>query len=375
MESVRRHIKGYIGSNDQEKMILRLTNYILRKLLSAVPTLLGLSILIFYTSTFFPLRERVMLFISPHRYQDPWAPDPIPALIEKYHLNDPFSVQYVTWLGEVLKGNLGFSYLYDMPVAEAILKFFPATLELVIFAIPIILLGGYGLGVFSAKRAHKRAPREDAIDFATRTITTIGYSIPSFVLGLLLLVIFYVGLRWVGIERLSSDLQAFIFSPSSDWVTYTGLMTIDGLLNGRPDISLDALRHLVLPVITLATQMLAILVRITRSSMVGELVKPYIVTARAKGLDEKGVIRHAKKNSLASILTVSGILFASMLTGVVVTEYIFLIKGVGFLVVRAASRYDIALLVGLSLFFCVIFMLINLIVDIAYAYIDPRVKQ
>lgn len=353
---------------------MRLTSYLLRKLLSVVPTLLGLSILVFCTIMFFPAEQRVRLFVSPSRYENPWAPDPIPELIEKYHLNDPFHVQYITWLREVLKGNLGWSYLYNSPVVKVILMYFPATLELVIFAIPIILLVGYRLGVFSAKRAHTRAPHGDAIDFATRTITTIGYSVPSFVLGLLLLAIFFITCGWFDVGRLSYDYKTFVLSPGSEWVNYTGLYTIDGLLNGRPDIALDALIHLALPVMTLATQMLAILVRIARSSMIGELVKPYIISAKAKGLDEKEVIRHAKKNSLTSIFTLSGILFASMLTGVVVTEYVFSIKGVGFLVVEAAQRYDVALLVGLSLFFCVIFMIINLIVDIAYAYIDPRVK-
>lgn len=339
-----------------------------------VPTLLGLSLIIFFTTTFFSPSDRVRLFISPSQYMIPWGPSDIPELIEMYHLNDPFHIQYLTWLGEVLKGNLGYSYLYDMSVVEAMLHFFPATLELVIYAAPIIILGGYKLGVFSAKRASSKAPDEDAIDFTTRTITIIGYSIPSFVLGIALLVIFYLSLGWFLPERLSINLQPSISSATSGWVRYTGLLTIDGLLNRRPDITLDAFRHLVLPVITLATQNLAILVRITRSSMVSELFKPYVVTAKAKGLDEREVIKHAKKNSLTSVFTISGMLFASMLTGVVVTEYVYNIKGMGFLVVQAARRYDYALLVGISLSFCVIFMFVNLIVDIAYAYIDPRVK-
>lgn len=339
-----------------------------------VPTLLGLTLIIFFTTTFFSPSERVTLFVSPSQYMIPWGPSDIPDLIEMYHLNDAFHIQYLTWLREVLRGNLGYSWLYDMYVVEVILHFFPATLELVIYAAPIIILGGYKLGVFSAKRASSRAPREDVIDFATRTITTIGYSVPSFVLGIILLMIFFLFLGWFHPERLSINLQIFVSSPTSGWVSYTGLITIDGLLNGRLDITLDALRHLVLPAITLATQNLAILVRITRSSMVSELFKPYVVTAKAKGLDEREVIKHAKKNSLTSVFTVSGMLFAGMLTGVVVTEYVFNIKGIGYLVVEAARRYDYPLLVGISLSFCVIFMLVNLIVDIAYAYIDPRVK-
>jgi len=353
---------------------MRLISYIVRRLLFAMPTLLGLSLIIFYTTTFFPPRQRVRLFISERQYQNPWGPDPVPALIEKYHLNDPFFIQYTTWLREVLRGNFGYSHSYNKPAVNVILRFFPATLELIIFAAPITIFGGYKLGVLSAKRAHRKGLHGDVVDYVTRTITTMGYSLPSFVLGLLLLVIFYLVLGWVQPGRLSIELQTFVSSPTSGWVSYTGLLTIDGLLNGRADISLDALRHLVLPVIILVTQNLAILTRITRSSMVGELVKPYMVTAKAKGLDEENVIGHAKKNSLISVLTVSGVLFASMLTGVVVTEYIFLINGVGSLVVKAASDLDFVLLVDVSLLFCVIFMLFSLIVDIAYAYIDPRVK-
>jgi len=353
---------------------MRLASYIFKRLLFVIPTLLGLSLIIFYMTTFFSPRQRVRLFISEQQYQNPWGPDPVPELIEKYHLNDPFFIQYITWLGEVLRGNFGYSYSYSNTAVNVILRFFPATLELVIFAVPITIFGGYALGVFSAKRAHRKALHGDIVDYVTRTITTMGYSLPSFVLGLLLLVIFYLVLGWVQPGRLSIDLQTSISSSTSGWVRYTGLLTIDGLLNGRPDITLDALRHLVLPVITLVTQNLAILVRITRSSMVGELVRPYIVTAKAKGLDERKVIGHAKKNSLISVLTVSGILFASMLTGVVVTEYVFLIDGIGSLVVRSASELDFVLLVDVSLLFCVIFMLFSLIVDIVYAYIDPRVK-
>ena len=353
---------------------MKLANYIVRRLLFVIPTLLGLSLIIFYTTTFFPAEQRANLFISESQYQNPWGPNPMPELIEKYHLNDPFLIQYMTWLREVLRGNFGYSFLYSNSAVNVILKVFPATLELIIFAAPITIFGGYMLGVFSAKRAYRKAPRKDVVDYVTRTITTMGYSLPSFVLGLLLLVIFYLVLGWFQPGRLSIELQTFVSSPSSEWVSYTGLLTIDGLLNGRADISWDALRHLVLPVITLVAQNLAILARITRSSMVGELVKPYVVTAKAKGLDEENVIRHAEKNSLISVLTVSGVLFATMLTGVVVTEYVFLINGIGSLVVHAASNLDFVLLVDVSLLFCVVFMFFSLIVDIAYAYIDPRIK-
>lgn len=357
-------------------MTLNLIRYVAKRLVFTLPTLFALSLIIYYTTTFFPPGKRVALFIPTDPYLHPGHDilSAVDKLIEKYHLNDPFYVQYFAWIGGVLKGNLGYSFTYHKPVIDAILRDLPATLELVMYAAPIIFLGGYRLGVFSAKRANKKAPKDDIIDSAIRSVSIFGYSIPRFCIGLLLLVIFYLCLGWVEPGRLGFDSEAFVWY-SSDWTHYTGLYTVDALLNGAPWIFLDALKHLFLPVITLSIGMLPIVIRITRSAMLGELVMPYVTTAKAKGLDEKAVSRHAEKNSLSSVLTVSGILLASMLTGVVVTEYIFLIHGLGYMAVEAAREFDYPLLVGLALTFCLIFALINLLVEIAYARIDPRVTS
>ena len=344
--------------------------YVAKRLAFTLPTLLALSLIIFYTTTFFPPRTRVTLFIPDNPYQ--LSRIPIDKLIEKYHLNDPFYVQYYRWIKEVLRGNFGYSYLYNKPVINVILRNLPATLELVMYSAPIILLGGYKLGVFSAKRASKKAPKEDTIDFAIRNVSIFGYSIPRFCVALLLLVVFYMFLRWTGPGRLGREAELAIFSHSSNWIHYTGLYTVDSLLNGESWIFLDALKHLFLPVITLTTEMLPIVIRVTRSAMLGELTLPYVLMAKAKGLDEKAVSRHAERNSLTSVLTVSGMLLASMLTGVVVTEYVFLIQGVGRITVDAAQKFDYPLLVGLAITFCLIFALINLFVEIAYARINPR---
>jgi ABC-type dipeptide/oligopeptide/nickel transport system permease component len=338
-----------------------------------IPTLFALSLIIYYTTTFFSPIQRVALFMptSPYRHPGHDIYSVTDKLIEKYRLNDPFYVHYSVWIGGVLKGNLGYSYSNHKPVIDAILQNLPATLELVMYAAPITFLGGYRLGVFSAKRAHKKAPKDDITDSAIRTVSIFGYSIPQFCIGLLLLVIFYMCLGWFKPGRLASDCEAFL--RSSDWTHYTGLYTIDALLNGEPWILWDALKHLVLPVITLSTGMLPIVIRVTRSAMLGELTMPYVTTAKAKGLDEKAVSRHAERNSLSSVLTVSGILLASMLTGVVVTEHVFLIRGLGFMTVNAAQEFDYPLLIGLAITFCLIFVLINLLVEIAYARINPRV--
>ena len=338
-----------------------------------IPTLFALSLIIYYTTTFFSPIQRVALFMptSPYRHPGHDIYSVIDELIEKYRLNDPFYVQYSVWIGGVLKGNLGYSYSHHKPVIDAILQNLPATLELVMYAAPIIFLGGYRLGVFSARRAHKKAPKDDITDSAIRTVSIFGYSIPQFCIGLLLLVIFYMCLGWFKLGRLASDCEAFL--RSSGWTHYTGLYTVDALLNGEPWIFWDALKHLVLPVITLSTGMLPIVMRVTRSAVLGELAMPYVTTAKAKGLDEKAVSRHAERNSLSSVLTVSGILLASMLTGVVVTEHVFLIRGLGSMTVNAAQNFDYPLLIGLALTFCLFLALINLLVEIVYARINPRV--
>jgi peptide/nickel transport system permease protein len=354
-------------------MKLRLITYILKKLVVGVLTLFALSILVFYTTTFFSPWQRVALFMPDQPYSHSGAPDPVPGLIEKYGLDDPFYIQYFRWLNEIiLKGNLGYSYRFHKPITSVLSSSFAATFELVMYSAPIAIIGGYKLGLFLAKRASSKAPREDPVDFAARSATIIGYSIPSFCLGLILLEIAWLGFKQFPTGRLSVHANDYVYT--HQFIRYTGLYTVDSLLNGQYWIFFDAAEHLILPVITLATEKLAIIVRITRSSMIRESFKPYTVTAKAKGLDEKSVIRHAKKNSLISVLTVSGILLAGMLTGVIVTESLFVFNGIGFVIVAAATNLDYTLLVSIALSFCVIFMVINLIVDIVYVYIDPRVK-
>ena len=352
---------------------MNLAKYAAKRFILTIPTLFAVSLIIFYTTTFFSPRERLQLYVSSSRYYNPWAPDETAELIAKYHINDTFFAQFTAWLREVLTGNLGYCHLYNLPVSEVILNGFSATLELIMFAVPIILLGGYKLGVLSARRAHERAGKEDVVDFTVRSVSILGYSIPQFCVALLLLVVFYMFLGWFGPGRLGSASQMIVYSP--EWTHYTGLYTVDALLNGQLDVFIDVLKHLVLPVITLTVSLLPIIIRITRSGMLEELVKPYVITAKAKGLDENAVIKRAGRNSLTSVLTVSGILLASMLTGVIVTENVFLINGAGSLIVKAALQHDYALLVGFSLVFFLIFTFINLAVDITCAYINPRISR
>lgn len=317
----------------------------------------------------------MFLYISPQAYKHPGHDvySKLDIIARKYGLYDPFHVQYINWLKVTLtEFTLGYSELCDEYVLDVILKKFPATLELVMYSVPIIIFGGIRLGVYSGRRAHERKGHEDLVDFVIRAVATWIYSIPIFFIGFLLLSIFFLNLGWVYPGRLGPDAQLFINTVA--WKSHTGLYTIDALLNGQFWVFFDALKHLALPVVTLTISVLPIIARVTRSGMLVELGKPYVTMAKAKGISEREVINHAKKNALIPILTVSSMICASMLTGIVVTEVTFGFYGIGSLAVLAAQRYDFPLLVGLSMFFCLIFVIINFVVDIMYTHIDPRVN-
>jgi len=339
-----------------------LRSYIIRRLLLLVPVLLGATLLIFAVSQMFSPVERASLYV-----RDPKQLRNIDEIIKKYHLDDPFFIQFSHWLAEVLKGNLGWSKSVNMPVARAIVEFLPATAELVLYAAPLIIFLGIKMGVLSA--THRDTP----LDHATRTLAIIGWSLPSFWLGIVLLAVFYGVFGLFPPGRLSVEASIYVNSPN--FIRYTKLNTIDALLNGQFWIFVDALKHLVLPVATLVIINIALLMRITRSSMLEEMSKLYVMMARAKGLDDKVVVnKHVQRNALISALTVSGLLTASLLCGVVITETVFNYHGIGYWAVHAAIQLDIPAVLGFTLFSALIFVAANLIVDIMYAYVDPRIK-
>lgn len=361
---------------------MRVVRFILKRLILAVFTFLVLGLVIFYTASFFDPLSRALLYMSPQVYSHPgWdVYSKLDIIAKKYRLYDPFYIQYWEWLKLALtEGTLGYSGLYSEWVTKVILLRMPATIELVMYSAPLIFLGGLKVGVYSAVRAHGRKRREDPVDFLIRTITVWTYSVPAFFTGIILLSVFFLGLGWVTPGRIGGEANLFINSAA--WKSYTHLYTIDALLNGQFWIFIDALKHLALPVATLTISTLPIIVRITRSSMLSELGKPYVIMAEAKGLQKTKVINHARRNAMMSILTISSTIFASMLTGIVVIESTFGLYGIGSLAVEAArGRWagagggDFALLAGLSVFFCLIFVAINMIVDIIYTYKDPRVN-
>lgn len=338
--------------------------YVIRRILLMIPTLIGVTLLIFAVLQLFSPSQRAGLFV-----QDPREAGDLGSVIEKYGLNDPVYIQYVRWINNLIHGDLGWSETANGFVLTSLVRAIPATIELVMFSIPIIVFLGIQLGVLSA--THRNKP----IDHITRFTSIIGWSLPTFWFGMILIAVFSGNLHLFHTGRLDSNLENYILSKDSDFIVYTGLNTVDGLLNGRPDISVNAIRHIVLPTTTLVVVIVALIVRVMRSSMLEALSKGYITAARAKGLDQKEVInKHAKKNAMIPTITLAGMLAAGLLTGVVITETVFTYKGVGFLAANAAIELDIPMVLGFSLFVGVVFVVANLLVDITYAYIDPRIR-
>jgi dipeptide transport system permease protein len=344
-----------------------LIQFTVRRMLLMIPTLIGVTILIFAVSQLFTVDQRATLYIRSEKDLKN-----IEGIIRLYHLNESVLLQYTDWMSQLFQGNLGFSQTARAPVLKAILTKLPASIELVMWSIPITILLGIYLGIQSA--VHRDKP----VDHVTRTVAIVGTSLPAFWLGIMLIAIFFAGLGWFPPERIGSQAANYI-QLSGKWHAYTSLIFIDGVLNGQPWISLDALRHIVLPTITLVTIQIALIVRVMRSSMLEALSKGYVISAKAKGLSNTEVInKHARRNALIPVLTLAGLLTAGMLTGVTITETVFNIDGIGRWAALAAGGGggvpDIPAVLGFALFAGVIYVVVNLIVDILYAYVDPRIR-
>ncbi|NOZ28046.1 MAG: ABC transporter permease [Chloroflexi bacterium] len=352
-----------------------MTKYVIRRLLMVPVILMGVTMLIFGVLQFLSPAERSALYVR----DIPKNERALEGIIRRYGLDKPIYVQYWRWLvgqrdpvtgeivGGILRGDLGYSRTSSQPVADLIKHRFPATLELALWSIIPIIGGGVWLGVIAAVNHNKW------IDQVARVFSIVGYSFPTFVFGLLVLMIFYAHLQWFPPGRISDWANQVINSP--EFKNYTQLITIDALLNLRFDVFLDAMRHLLLPVITLAYLSWALLLRVTRSSMLESLRQDYITTARSKGLREREVIRrHALPNALIPVATIGGLTVVGLLNGVVITETVFNYPGIGSAAARAALQLDVVTILAFTLFNGFILVLANLVVDILYAYIDPRVR-
>lgn len=339
---------------------MRLYRFVLRRLLLLVPVLLGVSLIVFTLTRL--SGDPAAAYIS-----DRMTPSQIAEVYERYHFNEDIWVQYFYWLDGIIHMDWGWSRVDGMPVTDAIVHHFPATFELAVASMLIGVILGIALGTTSAVRKNR------PFDHTTRVISLIGVSIPVFWLGLLLISLFYSTLDLFPVGGRTSN--SYIISKVVPYQMATGFYIYDSLAIGNIPLFLDVLWHLVLPAVTLSFGTIALVLRIQRNSMLEVLGLDYVKTARAKGLSEKVVIRkHARKNALIPTTTVVGLAFGALLGGAVLTESIFSWPGLGKWAASSITRLDTASILGFCLFIALIYVLANLIVDIMYAYLDPRVR-
>jgi peptide/nickel transport system permease protein len=324
--------------------------------------MIGVTLLIVMVMQFLSPYQRAATFVRSERQIQN-----IELIIRQHGLDQPFYVQYWSWLKNAASGNLGFSQVLSRPVVQAIGERLPATAELAILAIIPITMVGISLGTLAALN------RDRWIDQVSRVFSIVGWSLPTFVLGLWLLLVFYGWLDWLQPGRLS---QSFLIEVlSGELRRYTGMMTVDALLNGRPDIFIDALKHLLLPVLSLTFLSSAQIMRVMRSSLLDALGQDYVRTARAKGLPDRVVTRkHASRNALIPVITLAGYSFVGLLQGVVITETIYQYPGLGEWAARAAISLDYAAILGFAFVVAMIVVVVNLAVDLLYAITDPRIR-
>ena len=332
-------------------------SFLLRRLAVLIPTFIGVSIIAFSFIRMLPgdpvallSGERVM---SPERHAE---------ISAHLGLDRPLVVQYLDYLGGIVTGDFGTSIVSKTPILQQFLSLFPATVELSLCAIVIAILIGIPAGVFAAIK------RGSFFDQTLMGVALVGYSMPIFWWGLLLIILFSGILQWTPV---SGRISLMYFFPP-----VTGFMLIDSLLSDQKGAFLSALSHLVLPSIVLATIPLAVIARQTRSAMLEVLSEDYVRTARAKGLSPFRVIGvHALRNAMIPVITTIGLQIGVMLAGAILTETIFSWPGIGKWMVDSVFRRDYPVIQGGLLLIAAIIMIVNLIVDLLYGLINPRIRH
>ncbi|WP_430511933.1 ABC transporter permease [Pannonibacter phragmitetus] len=309
--------------------------YIAKRLLVAIPTLLIISIFVFSLQKLLP-GDPVLVMAGEER-----DPAVLEMLREKYRLNDPLPVQYLTWLGNAVTGDLGISLRTNQPVTELIAQKLPVTIQLAVMSMIFAFLIGVPAGILAAVR------KNTVIDYIASIIALSGLSVPNFWLGIMLILLVSVKLGWLpasGFESIFND-------------------------------PVRSLQTMIMPSFVLGTALAATLMRHTRSAMLGVLSQDYIRTARAKGLSPREVVlSHSFRNALLPVVTLSALLFGELLAGAVLTEQIFTIPGFGKLIVDAVFNRDYAVVQGVVMCTAVGFILMNLVADILYVLLNPRLR-
>jgi len=347
-----------------------MTRYILRRLISVIPTIIGVTFVIFMFQRLIP-GDPAVAMLGEHA-----AEENVERIREQLGLNRPpfldrealaqgdfnsfFDTQYIRYLGRLIRLDLGNSIHRRIPVAETLAIRFPATVELALVSMILAILVGVPVGIASAAR------RNSLLDSSSMIGSLIGVSMPIFWLGLMLIMVFAVFLKWLPAGgRISANIQ----------LEYqTNFIMIDTLLAGDIPAFIDGVQHLILPSIALATIPMAIIARMTRSSMLDVLQEDYIRTAHAKGVMERFVLfKHALKNAFLPVITIIGLQAGILLSGAVLTETIFSWPGIGKWVYDAIIGRDYPIVQGGTLLIAMLFVIINLLIDISYAFLDPRI--
>lgn len=329
--------------------------YIVRRLLASIPVLFGLSLVLFAFVHLLP-GDPTRAILGQHA-----TPELVAQIRATLGLDKSLPEQYVLYIGQLLRGDLGASIITGAPVSTEFAGRFPGTIELTIGALIFAAGLGIPLGRFAARHA------QGLSDGAVTVLSLIGVSIPVFVLGLTLQFIFGAVLHWLPTSgRVDPRLGIPIHS---------NFMIIDTIATGNPGFVVDALRHLLLPSIALGSIPLAIITRITRASVLDVANEDYVRTARAKGLTQRRVDdRHIMRNAWLPVTTVIGLQVGSLLGGAVITETVFAWNGVGSWVVDAIQNRDYFIVQSSILIFALIFLVVNLLVDIGYAYLNPKIR-
>ena len=349
--------------------------FIFRRLLRIVArfvlTLVVITVLLYGSVMLTPAETRATLYMpkntSPRMTEEKWQ-ELLEKMIERYELNAPFHVQYLHWLGRLVQGNWGYSPTLQEDVFSVIIRRTPATAELTLLAFLIFIPLGLLSGVVAASKKN-RAP-----DHAFRLAAFVATSLPPMIFAILLMVIFYIDLYWFAPGRLGTGLQSLV--SSAEFKQYTGFLTIDGLLNHVPQVSVDALRHLAMPALTLAIAQWSILGRLTRALVIEESQQEYVAAARARGLPERKVMwNHALRNALPPLITNSMLSAATMLTGIFVVEILFNIPGVSSIAVKSMAYVpDAPAALGFAIYSVVVVLLLMSVLDLIQVWADPRLR-
>lgn len=326
-----------------------------RRIFGAVPVLLGMSFLVFLLMQLAP-GDPVTLLLG-----EDAEPHEIEQVTREWGLDQPIIVQYWQFLTQAVRGNFGESMRYGEPVTRLVVERLPATVELALASLLVAIVIALPIGVYSAIR------HNSLWDHSGMTLALVGISVPNFWLGIML--IFFLG------GQLNLLPVAGRLTYGVNVTPVTNMVLLDALIEGNLAGFWDAVKHILLPAVTLGTSFAAIITRISRSSVLEVIRQDYITTARAKGLSERRVIwKHTLRNALITIITILGLQLGALLSGSVITETVFSWPGIGSLLIQAITTRDYKLAQGVIFFFAMVYFVINLLVDLLYTWVDPRIR-